>query len=370
MSFTSENQGLALWETVPYHDVPMFRVLALALDHAQEEGARFAIWSADRRDAVLARFNKRYGTSLHGQAYLVAHQNDPGFYPANPPNQTSHCLFSDGSPAYRVGGRILPARGKLPRYFLGIDATDIGPGAKSNDCSMLIGHLERLGYRVTRPYHTGSEAHHFVFTSDPTPVLRHWKRLQATAAKTTAKKSKSSAKSGGTTAKKAGAKAGPVKTAAPTSLSSAGAGFIAKFEGFRPKLYNDPSPAKNATIGFGHMVHAGPITGKEPQEFRDGITRARGLELLQADAGASAKAVKKAVTVPLTQPQFDALVSFTYNLGAGNLQQSTLLKRLNKREYDAVPQELNRWVKANGATLPGLVKRRAAEGVLFSSGKY
>lgn len=370
MSFTSENRGLPLWETVSYHDVPMFRVLALALDHAQEKGAAFQIASADRRDAVLARFNKRYGTNLHGQAYLVAHQHDPGFYPANPPGRTSHCLFSDGSPAYRVRGRVVPAGARLPRYFLGIDATDVGRGAKSNDCSILIGHLERLGYQVTRPYHTGSEAHHFVFTSDPTPVLKHWNRIQATGAKATAKKPKSSAKSGRTTARKPAAKASSVKPATPTSLSPAGAGFIAKFEGFSPKLYNDPSPAKNATIGFGHMVHAGPITGKEPQEFQRGITKARGLELLHADAGASASAVKKAVTVPLTQPQFDALVSFTYNLGAGNLQQSTLLKKLNKGQYAAVPQELKRWVKANGATLPGLVKRRAAEGVLFSSGKY
>jgi lysozyme len=370
MSFTSENRGLPLWETVSYHDVPMFRVLALALDHAQEKGARFAIFSADRRDAVLTRFNKRYGTHLHGQAYLVAHQNDPGFFPANPPDQTSHCLFSDGNPAYRLRGRILPARAKLPRYFLGIDAADKGPGAKPNDCSMLIGHLERLGYHVTRPYHSGSEAHHFVFTSDPTPVLRHWKRIQATAAKATAKKPKPIARTRGTTAKKPVANAGPIKSAAPASLSPAGARFIAGFEGFRSKLYNDPSPARNATVGFGHMVHAGPITGKEPQEFRRGITKERGLELLRADAGASAKAVKRAVNVPLNQPQFDALVSFTFNLGEGNLQQSTLLKKLNAGQYTAVPQELKKWVKASGATLPGLVKRRNAEGVLFSSGKY
>lgn len=358
MSFTTDNRGLPLWETVSYHDVPMFRALALALDHAQENGAVFAIFSADRRDAVLARFNKRYGTNLHGQAYLVAHQHDPGFFPANPPDQTSHCLFSDGNPAYRLRGRVLPARARLPRYYLGIDAADVGAGARPNDCSMLIGHLERLGYHVTRPYHTGSEAHHFVFTSDPTPVLRHWKRIPTAADEAKPQKPKPVAKP---------RHASP---AAPMSLSPAGAKFIAKFEGFRSKLYNDPSPARNATIGFGHMVHAGPITGKEPQEFQRGINRQQGLELLRADAGVAGKAVTKAVTVPLTQPQFDALVSFTFNLGAGNLQQSTLLKKLNAGQYAAVPQELNKWVKANGATLPGLVKRRAAEGVLFSTGKY
>jgi lysozyme len=369
MSFTSKNRTLPLWEPVAYHDIPMFRSLALALDHAQQQGARFAIFSADRRDLVLAKFNKRYGTHLHGQGYLFVHQHEPGFFPANPPDESSHCLFSDGNPAYRTRGRIIPARGRLPRYFLGIDAADEGAGAKPNDCSMLIGHLERLGYHVTRPYHSGSEAHHFVFTSDPTPVLRHWKRIPAGAlSKATTPPRRA----------RPGAKPRPVKPAAkprqakalPTSLSPAGAAFISRFEGFRSKLYNDPSPARNATIGFGHLVHAGPINGKEPQEFRLGITKKRALDLLRGDAAAAAKAVRTAVKVPLNQQQFDALVSFTFNLGSGNLRQSTLLKKLNAGQYAAVPQELRKWVKANGSTLPGLVSRRGAEGVLFSKGTY
>ena len=74
--------------------------------------------------------------------------------------------------------------------------------------------------------------------------------------------------------------------------------------------------------------------------------------------------------VPLAQHQFDALVSFVFNVGGGAFRESTLLRELNAGDYDAVPRELNRWVKAGGRTLPGLVRRRGAEGVLFSRGKY
>jgi hypothetical protein len=174
VGFTSENRSLPLWTVASFHDVPMFRALALALDHAQEQGAAFTIASADRRDAVLKKFNKQHGTNLHGQQFLFDHQNEKGFFPANRPSESSHCLFSDGNPAYRVGKRIIARGQPLPKHFLGIDACDRG---SKNDCSRLVGILERLGYHVTRPYHTGAEAHHLCFISDPTPVLRHWKRI-------------------------------------------------------------------------------------------------------------------------------------------------------------------------------------------------
>jgi lysozyme len=154
----------------------------------------------------------------------------------------------------------------------------------------------------------------------------------------------------------------------PTALSPAGAKFIAKFEGFRAKMYNDA--AGHCTIGFGHLVHRGPINGKEAPEFVAGITRARALELLQADAAKAASAVKRGVKVPLTQHQFDALVSFAYNVGNGAFAESTLLKKLNAGDYKAVPAQLNRWVKADGKALEGLVRRRGAEGALFSRGTY
>ena len=66
----------------------------------------------------------------------------------------------------------------------------------------------------------------------------------------------------------------------------------------------------------------------------------------------------------------DALVSFTFNCGEGALAASTLRKRLNRREYAAVPSELNKWVLSGGKKLEGLVRRRKAEGALFSKGRY
>jgi lysozyme len=361
MPFSKENRTLPLWETCAYQRVPMFRALALALDHAAEMGARFSVFSADRRDTVLTRFNKQFGTTLHGQQFLFDHQHQPGFFPANPPGHTSHCLCSDGNAAYRVKGKVVAAGGKLPNYFLGIDACDTGPGAKPNDCSMLIGRLEGLGYHVTRPYHSGSEAHHFSFTSDPTPVLLHWKRIpgaRPVVEKPIARRS--------TVARPPKPTPGP-KRRVPATLSPAGTSFIARFEGYRDALYNDPAAPHNATIGFGHMVHTGPISGSEPVKK---VTRAQALKLLEADCAKAAAAVKKHVKAPLTQAQFDALVSFTYNCGEGSLQESTLLKKLNAGDYSAVPTELGKWTHAGTAVLPGLGTRRKAEGTLFAKGSY
>lgn len=168
---------------------------------------------------------------------------------------------------------------------------------------------------------------------------------------------------------KRAARAQPAKAPArPTKLSPEGAKFIATFEGFRSRMYNDA--AGHCTIGYGHLVHHGPITGTEPEEFRRGITKERAVELLQEDAAKAAAAVRKSVKVGLTQPQFDALVSFAFNVGTEAFRQSTLLRKLNAGGYSAVQSELNRWVKANGRTLQGLVRRRGAEGTLFARGVY
>jgi GH24 family phage-related lysozyme (muramidase) len=151
-------------------------------------------------------------------------------------------------------------------------------------------------------------------------------------------------------------------------LSKPGAGFIARFEGCVLRMYNDPT--RNATIGVGHLIHLGPINGREPPEFKRGITRQRALELLMGDAGKAGQSVRQMVKVPLNQQQLDALISFTFNCGAGSLSVSTLRARLNRGDYAAVPHELNKWVFSSGKRLPGLVRRRQAEGVLFSHGKY
>jgi len=151
-------------------------------------------------------------------------------------------------------------------------------------------------------------------------------------------------------------------------LTSRGAAFIGHFEGFSGKLYNDP--VGHCTIGFGHLVHRGPINGSEPADLRGGISKERALELLREDAKEAADAIDRLVDVNLEPHQRDALISFTYNLGTGAFGSSTLLKMLNQGHYDAVPEQLNRWTKASGRVLPGLVARRKAEGALFSRGNY
>jgi lysozyme len=154
----------------------------------------------------------------------------------------------------------------------------------------------------------------------------------------------------------------------PTTISDQGTRFIARFEGFDPKLVNDA--AGHCTIGFGHLVHLGPCDGSEPAELRHGITRERGLEILAQETSDAAAIVSRLVTVPLTQAQFDAIVSFTFNVGQTSFATSTLLKLLNQGLYASVPTQINRFVFAGGRRLPGLVARRAAEGRLFSAADY
>jgi lysozyme len=158
------------------------------------------------------------------------------------------------------------------------------------------------------------------------------------------------------------------KKAGPRTLSSQGAAFIARFEGFRGQLYEDA--AGHCTIGYGHLVHLGHCNGSEPAEFKKGVSQQRALAILQQDAATAAAAVNRDVGVALTQPQFDALVSFVFNVGGGNFQASTLLKELNAGHVAAVPGQLARWNSAGGQVLQGLVNRRRAEGELFSHGTY
>jgi len=138
------------------------------------------------------------------------------------------------------------------------------------------------------------------------------------------------------------------------NINKAGLELIKDFEGFYAEAYI--CPAGVWTIGYGHTkdVHKGQWVSRQQAE-----------ELLQEDLEEAQEAVERYIEVPLTDNQFAALVSFTFNLGAGNLKTSTLLRKLNAGDYDAVPSELARWIKAGGKTLTGLVRRRAAETELF-----
>lgn len=145
-------------------------------------------------------------------------------------------------------------------------------------------------------------------------------------------------------------------------VSTAGRKAIAGHEGVRLKAYPDPATGGEPwTIGVGHTSAAGL-----PKVYKGlTITADECDEILSRDLATFERAVEKAVKVPLNQNQFDALVSFTFNVGAGNLQKSTLLKRLNQGDYRGAAEQFGAWNKAAGKVMKGLVTRRADERALF-----
>lgn len=149
----------------------------------------------------------------------------------------------------------------------------------------------------------------------------------------------------------------------PPHISDIGLQLIKTFEGKHNKGYL--CPANVWTIGYGHT---GPTFGKQtPQGMT--ISDFDIDKLLKEDMARFEEAVTKYVTVPLSQNQFDALVSFTFNVGAGALASSTLLKLLNQGKYDEVPAQFLRWNKGGGKVLAGLVRRRQSEAHLFVTGE-
>jgi lysozyme len=146
-------------------------------------------------------------------------------------------------------------------------------------------------------------------------------------------------------------------------ISKLGLNLVRHFEGMYLRGYK--CPANVWTIGYGHtgLVDGKPIHGNMI------ITEEKAIELLQQDMAVFEKAVKDSVKVPLTQNQFDALVSFAFNVGAGALRKSTLLRLLNQGKYEEVPAQFLRWNKGGGKVLAGLTRRRKAEGHLFVTGE-
>lgn len=131
--------------------------------------------------------------------------------------------------------------------------------------------------------------------------------------------------------------------------------IIKHFEGCRLSAYK--CPAGIWTIGYGH-------TGADVKKGMT-ITQEQAESLLKQDLIVHTNNVLKLVKVPLTQNQFDALVSFEYNVGYGNFAKSTLLKLLNQKKYEDAAKQFLRWKYAKGIVLAGLVKRRNAEMKLF-----
>lgn len=119
------------------------------------------------------------------------------------------------------------------------------------------------------------------------------------------------------------------------NISQKGIDLIKKFEGFSATPYR--CPAGKMTIGYGHVVQA------EREKFNAPITEADAERILRNDVKIAEKAVNELIKVPLTQEQFDALVSFTFNVGGGAFKNSTLLKKLNQKLYDEAAEELLKW---------------------------
>ncbi len=149
---------------------------------------------------------------------------------------------------------------------------------------------------------------------------------------------------------------------APTPVvrtNAAGLALIKAHEGLRLKAYRDPVGVW--TIGYGHTSAAGP------PKVTPGMTISRdeAEAILRRDLGKFEIAVTGAVKAPLNDNQFAALVSFCFNVGEGALRSSSVLRRVNERNFAGVPGRLALWCKANGKVLPGLVRRRKDEGHLF-----
>lgn len=156
--------------------------------------------------------------------------------------------------------------------------------------------------------------------------------------------------------------------AAARDVSSKGLQFIAAFEGCVLHPYDDGGRpgVGNATIGVGHLLHIGPVTAADRKKWA-GFTRASALGLLRKDAEHCVLAVRK-LGHPYTQPQLDALVSFSFNCGVGVLLKFEAIRR--QRGDVAACNYLLEFVHANGWVYPGLVRRRHAEALLYLHGVY
>jgi lysozyme len=143
-------------------------------------------------------------------------------------------------------------------------------------------------------------------------------------------------------------------------ITQQGLALIKRFEGFSRTIYLDA--AGLPTIGYGHLLRPG-----EAEMFAGGISEEAGIALLIKDVQKAEQAVLRLIHVPLSEGQFDALVSFTFNLGSGALQRSTLRRKVNREEHADVPPEFMRWVWAGGRKLRGLIRRREAEAALYES---
>lgn len=147
-------------------------------------------------------------------------------------------------------------------------------------------------------------------------------------------------------------------------ISSNCTNLVKKYEGFRSKPYK--CPAGIPTIGYGSTFY---LNGVKVSMLDSEISDTFALELLEKTLNDFANKIDKVIKVSLNQNQFDALVSFTYNIGIGAFTKSTLITKLNNCDFQGASKEFVRWNKANGKVLKGLTNRRLDEQKLFEN-KY
>lgn len=153
--------------------------------------------------------------------------------------------------------------------------------------------------------------------------------------------------------------------------SGNGKKLLIEWEGLKTSPYKDSGGA--LTIGVGHLLTADEkLTGlirinDELVSFYDGLTEEQCMRLLEQDLKRFERVVNNHVKVTLSQNQFDALVSFAFNVGVSAFKNSTLVRLLNQGHYDKVPEQLMRWVKDNGRTVQGLINRRRKEAELWET---
>ena len=143
----------------------------------------------------------------------------------------------------------------------------------------------------------------------------------------------------------------------PCEAGDQGVNLIQHFEGYSPFVYRDV--AGKATIGFGHLILPG-------QHFDEPMLPDEGDTLLRKDLERTVSGVNDLIDIRLKQNQFDAIVCFTFNMGTGRLESSTLLKLVNEGRHAEVPAQFLRWDRAGGRPVKGLTIRREAEAELYA----
>lgn len=153
----------------------------------------------------------------------------------------------------------------------------------------------------------------------------------------------------------------------PKAMSQKGLDFLVAQEGFIPYAYNDSQG--HATFGVGHLLHRGPVTAADRAQWGTKANpkpRSFAVKVLRDDlAERFEPAVRDAVKTPLKQHQFDALVSFAFNIGANGFRGSTAVKRLNARDFAGAADAMLMWRRP-----PEILPRRRRERELFLNGKY